>query len=236
MASLAGDPAALPQRRQLRNSWTPCARSACAGSARPCRSTTRPRRAACCTPSATWSRSRSADEPRRRGARAARRADRDCTTSLPFPGAAARASASAAARGRATARPPGAARRAPAPVRAAKEPGALRGRPDADPHADAQAARPAHEEVDAVRALPHPHPAGQPGRRWRPASRPAPRSPSRLLREPRLGDPQGDPREDPRPSGELAKALNRAGATPSAPAPAQADRGRRRQLRRVVEK
>ena len=29
-------------------------------------------------------------------------------------------------------------------------------------HADAQAARPAHEEVDAVRAVPHPHPAGQP--------------------------------------------------------------------------
>ena len=31
--------------------------------------------------------------------------------------------------------------------------GQLRGRPDADPHAAAQAARPAHEEVDAVRAV-----------------------------------------------------------------------------------
>ena len=40
-------------------------------------------------------------------------------------------------------------------------PRALRGRPDADPHADAKAARAAHEEVDAVRAVPHAHPAGQ---------------------------------------------------------------------------
>ena len=38
----------------------------------------------------------------------------------------------------------------------------LRGRPEAAPHADAQAARPAHEEVDAVRAVPDAHPAGQP--------------------------------------------------------------------------
>ena len=38
----------------------------------------------------------------------------------------------------------------------------LRGRPDADSHADAQAARPAHEEVDAVRAVPHAHPGRQP--------------------------------------------------------------------------
>ena len=39
--------------------------------------------------------------------------------------------------------------------------GALRGRPDADSHAHAKAARAAHEEVDAVRALPHTHPAGE---------------------------------------------------------------------------
>ena len=43
----------------------------------------------------------------------------------------------------------------------AKSRGPLRGRPDADPHADAQAARPAHEEVDAFRDVPHAHPAGQ---------------------------------------------------------------------------
>ena len=42
--------------------------------------------------------------------------------------------------------------------------GRLRGRPDPAAHADAQAARPAHEEVDAVRALPDPQPAGQPRR------------------------------------------------------------------------
>ena len=42
--------------------------------------------------------------------------------------------------------------------------GRLRGRPEPAAHADAQAARPAHEEVDAVRALPDPHPAGQPRR------------------------------------------------------------------------
>ncbi len=42
-----------------------------------------------------------------------------------------------------------------------QEPGALRGRADADPHADAQAAGPAHEEVDALRAVPHAHAGGQ---------------------------------------------------------------------------
>ena len=51
----------------------------------------------------------------------------------------------------------------------------LRGRPDADPHADAQAARPAHEEVDAVRDVPHAHPGGEPRSISRRASRAAPR-------------------------------------------------------------
>ena len=42
--------------------------------------------------------------------------------------------------------------------------GRLRGRPEPDSHADAKAARPAHEEVDAVRELPHQDAAGQPRR------------------------------------------------------------------------
>ena len=57
----------------------------------------------------------------------------------------------------------------------AKDRARLRGRPDADPHADAQAARPAHEEVDAVRAVPHAHAAGQPRRPRGRASTRAPR-------------------------------------------------------------
>ena len=48
------------------------------------------------------------------------------------------------------------------PRAGAKTQAELRGRADADPHADAQAARPAHEEVDAVREVPHAHPAGEP--------------------------------------------------------------------------
>ena len=38
-----------------------------------------------------------------------------------------------------------------------------RGRPEPDPHADAQAAWPQQEDVDAVREVPDAHPAGQPG-------------------------------------------------------------------------
>ena len=67
-----------------------------------------------------------------------------------------------------------------------KRRGALRGRPDADPHADAQAARPAHEEVDAVREVPHAHPAGQPAR------------PRGALRRRRRGHPRRPAREGPR--------------------------------------
>src|SRR5436190_1494022 len=40
-------------------------------------------------------------------------------------------------------------------------PRTIRGRADAHPHAHAQAPRPAHEEVDAVRAVPHAHAGGQ---------------------------------------------------------------------------
>ena len=75
--------------------------------------------------------------------------------------------------------------------------GRLRGRPEPDPHADAKAARPAHEEVDAVRELPHQDPAGQPRR---------PRGPFRRRRRGEPGDPEGEgsgqpqgPGEDPRP-------------------------------------
>ena len=56
--------------------------------------------------------------------------------------------------------------------------GRLRGRPEPDPHADAKAARPAQEEVDAVRELPHHDPAGQP------------RRPRGALRGRRRGDPR----------------------------------------------
>ncbi len=49
-----------------------------------------------------------------------------------------------------------------------------------DSHADAQAARPAHEEVDAVREVPHPDPGGQPDR------------PRGALRLRRGGDAGGD--------------------------------------------
>ena len=54
-------------------------------------------------------------------------------------------------------------------------PCALRGWPDADPHADAKAARPAHEEVDALRDVPHAHPAGQHRRTREPLRGRAPR-------------------------------------------------------------
>ena len=74
---------------------------------------------------------------------------------------ASRASASAAARAPASARPPAAATRAQGSRAGCEAQGRLRGRPEPDPHADAQAARPAQEDVDAVRAVPHPHPAGQ---------------------------------------------------------------------------
>ena len=40
----------------------------------------------------------------------------------------------------------------------------LRGRPEPAPHADAQAARPEQEDVDAVRAVPDAHAAREPGR------------------------------------------------------------------------
>ena len=58
----------------------------------------------------------------------------------------------------------------------------LRGWPEPDPHADAQAARPAHEEVDAVRAVPDPHPGRQPAR------------PRGSLRVGSRGDARGDER------------------------------------------
>ena len=57
-------------------------------------------------------------------------------------------------------------------------PRALRGRPEPDPHADAQAARPEQEDVDAVRAVPDAHPAGQPRRPGGALRRPARRSTS----------------------------------------------------------
>ena len=74
----------------------------------------------------------------------------------------------------------------------------LRGRPDADPHAHAQAARPAQEAVDAVRAVPHAHPAGQHRATSRRASRPAPSVTLEALRAAGPGHAQGDPGQDPR--------------------------------------
>ena len=67
----------------------------------------------------------------------------------------------------------------------------LRGRAEPDPHADAQAARPAQEDVDAVRAVPHPHPAGQ---------RRRPRGPLRGRRRGHARDAARDgPRQAPPP-------------------------------------
>ena len=81
----------------------------------------------------------------------------------PAPGSRKPASASAAARApaRQDVRP------RPEGLRLARRrqgPRPLRGRPEPDPHADAQAARPAQEEVDAVRAVPDAHAARQPRR------------------------------------------------------------------------
>ena len=73
--------------------------------------------------------------------------------------------------------------------------GRLRGRPEPDPHADAQAARAAYEEVDAVRALPHPHAAVNLADLEARFDK-APRSrPTRCAR--RASHPQGHPGEDP---------------------------------------
>ena len=76
-------------------------------------------------------------------------------------------------------------------------PRALRGRPDADPHAHAKAARPAHEEVDAVRALPHAHPAGQHLRAGEPLRR-GHRGDDRADEGQRPGHAQGRPRQGAR--------------------------------------
>ena len=84
-------------------------------------------------------------------------------------------------------------------------PGPLRGRPEPDPHADAQAARPAHEEVDAVRAVPHPHPAGQPARP-RGALRRRRRGHARGAEGQGPGHAQGRPGQGPRQGRDLQAA------------------------------
>ena len=78
-------------------------------------------------------------------------------------------------------------------------PRALRGWPEPDPHADAQAARPEQEDVDAVRAVPHAHPAGQPATTWRRASTTAPTVDLEALRAAGLGHAQGRAGQDARP-------------------------------------
>ena len=99
--------------------------------------------------------------------------------------------------------------------------GRLRGRPEPDPHADAQAARPEQEDVDAVREVPDPHAAGQPLR------------PRRALQGRRRGDARvaarGRPRQAPRTrSRSSAAARSRrsspSGRTPSAPRPRRRSR------------
>ena len=79
-------------------------------------------------------------------------------------GIASRASGSVAARAPAWVRPPGRGHKGAGTRAGSQAQGRLRGRPEPDPHADAKAARPAHEEVDAVRELPDQDAAGQPRR------------------------------------------------------------------------
>ena len=99
----------------------------------------------------------------------------------------------------------------------------VRGRPEPDSHADAQAARPAHEEVDAVRAVPHPHAAGQPASTSRRASRPAMRSRSRRCSAKGLATRKDIPVKI-LAKGELDQAADRARARRSAAPPASRSR------------
>ena len=105
---------------------------------------------------------------------------------------------------------------------------ALRGRPDADPHADAQAARPAHEEVDAVRAVPDAHAAGEPRRPRGALRRRATRRHARDAPLARACTKKGVPGQGPR-QGRAHQAADRPRARVQRRRP-RGHRGRRRHL------
>ncbi len=108
-------------------------------------------------------------------------------------------------------------------ARGRQGPRPLRGRPEPDPHADAQAARPEQEDVDAVRAVPDAHAAREPGRPRGAASTPARRSASTTLRSTGLAKQRDDPGQDPRPRRADEEANGHA-PTSSRRAPASASR------------
>ncbi|CAA9525903.1 MAG: LSU ribosomal protein L15p (L27Ae), partial [uncultured Solirubrobacteraceae bacterium] len=108
-----------------------------------------------------------------------------------------------------------------------QEPARLRGRPDAAAHADAQAARPAHEEVDALRALPHAHAGRQPAGSRAPL-RQGRRGHARGDEGQGPGHPQGRPGEGPRQGRDL-QAADRPRAQVQRRRP-RGHRGRRRHL------
>ena len=170
--------------------------------------------------SRTWSRSTVADESRSR--RAERAFEEIGLHNLqPKPGSRTAAQADRPRRGLGLGKTSGRGHKGARVALGREAQGRLRGRPEPDPHADAKAARPAHEEVDAVRELPHQDPAGQP------------RRPRGALRRRRRGDPrdaQGEgPGEalrsgqDPRPRRDLEEA-RRSTPTPSAPPPRRRSR------------